>query len=182
LDDKVRAGKIRLETARLLILRVLYAARPIEAGETILLRILNDFHFNHTLDDVRRELDYLRSLGLAEADQDEAVGWWARLTALGIAVVELNAPVPAGSARTTNAASSSLPPPVNHPDLTSPPQPPSPVEVPTSQTHFPSADSGLRLTGSAGAPPGDLSAEKRERDRPSGQGTGRSRRGVGGER
>jgi len=39
LDDKVCSEKTRLETARLLILRALYAARPIEAGETVLLRI-----------------------------------------------------------------------------------------------------------------------------------------------
>ena len=97
MDDKAHFEKTRLETARLLILRALYAARPLDAGETILLRILNDFHFNYTLDDVRCELDYLRSLGLAEANQD-ALGWWARPTALGIAVVEHNAPVPAGIA------------------------------------------------------------------------------------
>jgi hypothetical protein len=98
LDDKTHFEKTRLETARLLILRALYAARPLEAGDTILLRILNDFHFNYTLDDVRREIDYLSLLGLAEAGQDEGLGWWARPTALGIAVVEHNAPVPAGIA------------------------------------------------------------------------------------
>src|SRR6266849_2692232 len=84
MDDRTHFEKTRLETARLLILRALYAARPIEAGETIVLRILNDFHFNYTLDDVRRELDYLRALGLAEAGQDEGLGWWARPTALGV--------------------------------------------------------------------------------------------------
>src|SRR5262249_37772664 len=35
--------------------------------------------------------------------------------------------------------------------------PPPAVEVRTSQTRFPSASSGLRLTGSADAPPGELS-------------------------
>jgi len=109
LDDRTHFEKTRLETARLLILRALYAARPIEAGETIVLRILNDFHFNYTLDDVRRELDYLRSLGLAEAGQDEGLGWWARPTALGVAVVEHNAPVPAGVAHATNSALSPSP-------------------------------------------------------------------------
>ncbi len=103
MNGKIDLEKTRRETARLLILRALYAARPIEAGDTIVLHILNDFHFNYTLDDVRRELDYLRALGLAEAGQDEAVGWWARLTALGIAVVEHNAPVPAGIARQTKS-------------------------------------------------------------------------------
>ena len=107
MDDKTHFAKTRLETARLLILRALYAARPLEAGETILLRILNDFHFNYTLDDVRRELDYLRLLGLAEAGQDEGLGWWARPTALGIAVVEHNAPVPAGIAGSLDAAPAS---------------------------------------------------------------------------
>jgi hypothetical protein len=123
LDDKTHFEKTRLETARLLILRTLYAARPIEADETIVLRILNDFHFNCTLDDVRREFDYLRSLGLAEAGQDEALGWWARPTALGVAVVEHNAPVPPGIARPMNA--SPLSSPFSHPHLTSPVQLPS---------------------------------------------------------
>ena len=109
MDDRTHFEKTRLESARLLILRALYAARPIEAGETIVLRILNDFHFNYTLDDVRRELDYLRSLGLAEAGQDEGLGWWARPTALGVAVVEHNAPVPAGVAHATNSALSPSP-------------------------------------------------------------------------
>ena len=40
------------------------------------------------------------------------------------------------------------------------PQSSSPVEMRTSQTRFPSASSGLRLTGSADAPPSDLSRNK----------------------
>jgi hypothetical protein len=99
LNDKIDLAKARRETARLLILRILYAARPIEATEAIVLRILRDFRFDYTVDDVRRELDYLRSLGLAEAGQDELVGWWARLTVLGITTVDDNAPIPAGIAR-----------------------------------------------------------------------------------
>src|SRR3954466_3191568 len=95
-DDNIRFRQARLETARLLILRVLYAARPIEADDTTVMRILNDFHFDYSLDDVRRDLDYLRSLGLAEAGPSEPLGWCARLTALGVAVVEHNAPVPPG--------------------------------------------------------------------------------------
>jgi hypothetical protein len=124
LDDKTHFEKTRLETARLLILRTLYAARPIEADEAIVLRILNDFHFNYTLDDVRRELDYLRALGLAEAGQDEVLGWWARPTALGIAVVEHNAPVPPGIARPIKPAPS--PSPIRHPYLSSVVKSPSP--------------------------------------------------------
>jgi hypothetical protein len=98
-SDKIDLEKPRRETARLLILRALYAARPIEASDTVVLRILGDFHLDYMLDEVRRELDYLRSLGLAEIDQDEPTGWWVRLTALGVAVVEQNAPVPPGITR-----------------------------------------------------------------------------------
>jgi hypothetical protein len=95
-DDKIGFFQARRETARLLMLRSLYVARPIEADDTTLLRILNDFHFDYSLEDVQRDLDYLRSLGLAEAGPAEPFGWWARLTALGVAVVEHNAPVPVG--------------------------------------------------------------------------------------
>jgi hypothetical protein len=98
LGDRIDFEKTRRETARLLMLRALYAARPIDASDRDVLHILSDFRFSFSLDDVRRELDYLRLLGLIETGQDEDIGWWARPTALGIAVVEHNAPVPRGVA------------------------------------------------------------------------------------
>jgi hypothetical protein len=99
LNGRIDLEKARRETARLLTLRILYAARPIETTDSIVLRILRDFRFDYTVDDVRRELDYLRSLRLAEVGNDDLTGWWARLTALGIATVEDNAPIPPGIAR-----------------------------------------------------------------------------------
>ncbi len=103
MNDKIDLEKPRREAARLLILRILNAGRPIGASEAIVLRILEDFHFDYTVEDVRREFDYLQSLGLAEAGQDDLVGWWARLTAQGVAVLEHNAPAPAGIAQPRKA-------------------------------------------------------------------------------
>ena len=47
-----------------------------------------------------------QTLRLAEAGQDESLGWWGRPTPSGSAVLEPNAPVPAGIARSLDAAPS----------------------------------------------------------------------------
>jgi hypothetical protein len=83
-----------------MILRMLYAIRPGGVSETIVLRVLQDLDFECELNDVRQEMDYLRSLGLAEASQDVPTGWWSRLTAQGVAVVEYDTPAPSGIGRT----------------------------------------------------------------------------------
>ena len=90
-----------------MILRMLYAGRPGGVSETIILRVLQDLDFDCELNDVRREMDYLRSLGLAEAGQDDLAGWWARLTAQGVAVVEYNASAPSGVGRPRKSRGSS---------------------------------------------------------------------------
>jgi hypothetical protein len=78
---------------------MLFACRPGAASETIILQVLHNLHFNRELDDVRQAFDYMRSVGLAEVNQDGRKGWRARLTALGLAVVEYNAQAPSGIGR-----------------------------------------------------------------------------------
>ncbi|SRR6266851_2980100 len=108
LNDKIELQKHAREFARWMILRMLYAGRPDGIGEAIILRVLQDLDFDCELDDVRRQLDYLRSLGLAEAGQDDpGAGWWARLTAQGVAVVEYNASAPSGVGRPRKSRGSS---------------------------------------------------------------------------
>jgi len=99
MNDKIILDKQRRENARWVILRMLYAGRPIGASEAIIQRVLQDVGLDHTIEEVRREFDYLGSLGLAEVGEDELVGWYARLTAPGVALVEYNAPAPPGIAR-----------------------------------------------------------------------------------
>ena len=87
------------EEARWRILRVLDAGRPIAVLETIIWRVLADIKLSLSLMAVRRELSYLRDLGLVEIDGEDADTWYAKLTAAGVDVVEYTAPAPAGVAR-----------------------------------------------------------------------------------
>jgi hypothetical protein len=87
------------EFIRWMILRMLYACRPGRVSETIILRVLQNLEFDCELDDVRQVIDYMQSVGLAEAGQNRLTGWRARLTGLGVAVVEYNAEAPSGIGR-----------------------------------------------------------------------------------
>jgi hypothetical protein len=78
---------------------MLYAGRPGGISEIIILRVLQNLDFDCELDHVRRDMDYLQSIGLAEAGWDDMTGCWARLTALGSAVVEYNKCAPSGIGR-----------------------------------------------------------------------------------
>jgi hypothetical protein len=52
------------EEARWRILRVLDAGRPIAVSENIIWRVLHDIRLPMSVSSVRREVDYLRDLGL----------------------------------------------------------------------------------------------------------------------
>jgi hypothetical protein len=99
LNDKIELHKPARDFARWMILRMLYAARPGRVSDTIILRVLQTFDFDCGLDDVRQALDYMRSVGLAEAARDELTGCWARLTVMGVAVVEYDVRSPSGIGR-----------------------------------------------------------------------------------
>jgi hypothetical protein len=99
MNDKIQLQKPAREFARWMILRMLYAGRPGGVSEAIILRVLQSFDFDCGPDDVHQDLDYMRSVGLAEAGQDELSGCWARVTALGVAVVEYNVRAPSGIGR-----------------------------------------------------------------------------------
>lgn len=87
------------EEARWRILRVVDAGRPIPVSEQIVWRVLSDIKLSLTLTQVRRELTYLRDLGLLELEGEDTETWFARLTASGVDVVEYNKNSPAGVAR-----------------------------------------------------------------------------------
>jgi len=106
LDTKIELQEHAREFTRWMILRMLYAVRPGGVCEIILLRVLGSLDFNCELDDVRREVDYLRSVGLAEAGEGRLTGRSARLTELGVAVVEYSAHAPAGIDRPRRRRSS----------------------------------------------------------------------------
>ncbi len=87
------------EEARWRTLRALDAGRPIAVSENIVWRVLNDVRLALSLSGLRRELDYLRTLGLIEIEGQETGTWYARLTASGVDVVEYTVSAPPGIGR-----------------------------------------------------------------------------------
>jgi hypothetical protein len=63
------------EEARWRILRVVDAGRPVAVCEQIVWRVLTDIKLGLSLNQVRRELSYLRDLGLLELEGEESDIW-----------------------------------------------------------------------------------------------------------
>jgi DNA-binding transcriptional ArsR family regulator len=99
MPDAIDIEQKNREEARWRMLRVVDAGRPIAVSEQIIWRVLADIKLSLSLNTVRRELAYLRDLGLLELEGESGETWFARLTASGVDVVEYNFPAPAGVAR-----------------------------------------------------------------------------------
>ena len=67
--------------------------------EQIIWRVLTDIKLSFSLNQLRRELSYLRDLGLIEIEGEGGENWFGKLTAMGVDVVEYTAQSPAGIAR-----------------------------------------------------------------------------------
>ncbi len=87
------------EDARWKILRVIDAGRPVPVSEQVIWRVLTDVNVPFSLNQVRRELAYLRDLTLLDLTGQHNDTWFATLTAGGVDVVEYTATAPAGIAR-----------------------------------------------------------------------------------
>jgi hypothetical protein len=99
MSDGIDLEQKQREEARWRMLRVVDAGRPIAVSEQIIWRVLVDIKLSLSLNTVRRELAYLRDLGLVELEGENAETWFAKLTSNGVDVVEYNFPSPAGVAR-----------------------------------------------------------------------------------
>ncbi len=99
MSEGIDVEQKRREEARWRMLRVVDAGRPIPVSEQIIWRVLADIKLSLSLIAVRRELAYLRDLGLLELEGEGAETWFAKLTASGVDVVEYNFASPAGVAR-----------------------------------------------------------------------------------
>jgi DNA-binding transcriptional ArsR family regulator len=99
MPDGIDLEQKNREEARWRMLRVVDAGRPIAVSEQIIWRVLADIKLSLSLNTVRRELAYLRDLGLVELEGEGTETWFAKLTASGVDVVEYNFPSPAGVAR-----------------------------------------------------------------------------------
>jgi hypothetical protein len=99
MTDGIDLEQKQREEARWRIMRVIDAGRPIAVAESIIWRVLVDIQLPFSLNAVRRELTYLRDLGILELQGEDSDTWSARLTAHGVDVVEYNGKAPAGIAR-----------------------------------------------------------------------------------
>jgi len=96
--NKPDLDKARRETNRWLILQCLECARPLGAGEALLLTALADT-VKITQLELRRELDYLQERELVEIHGRNSPQWTAKLTRAGIDVVEYTVDCEPGIAR-----------------------------------------------------------------------------------
>jgi hypothetical protein len=99
MSDAIDLEQKQREEARWRILRVVDAGRPVAVAESIIWRVLVDLRLPFSLNAVRRELTYLRDLGILELQGEDSDTWLVRLTARGVDVVEYNDKAPAGIAR-----------------------------------------------------------------------------------
>ncbi len=95
--------RMRREDARWKMLRVIDAGHPVGVNASIIRRVLSDLSLPLSQADLRRELVYLRDLGLIEIGEADGEQF-AKATAAGVAVVEYTAPVPAGVGRPAKVA------------------------------------------------------------------------------
>ena len=91
--------KATREEVRWRLLRALDAGRPYKVSEDILHRTLDDIELPLTLNETRRQLDYLRDHHLVDISGEDQQTWCAELTAKGVDVVEYTESAPAGVAR-----------------------------------------------------------------------------------
>ena len=98
-NDTMDLEQKQREEARWRILRVLDAGRPTAVSENIVWRVLHDIRLPMSVSTVRREIDYLRDLGLVEVEGKETETWFVKLTSRGVDVVEYTLAAPAGVAR-----------------------------------------------------------------------------------
>jgi hypothetical protein len=95
--------QMRREDARWKMLRVIDAGRPVGVNASIIRRVLSDLSLPLSQADLRREMAYLRDLGLIEIGEVDGEQF-AKATPAGVAVVEYTAPAPAGIARPAKVA------------------------------------------------------------------------------
>ena len=99
MSEQIDLEQRQREEARWRILRVVDAGRPIAVTEQIIWRVLTDIKISFSLNQLRRELAYLRDLTLIEIEGEGSENWFAKLTAVGVDVVEYTVQAPAGIAR-----------------------------------------------------------------------------------
>lgn len=97
IDVPVDIEKARREELRWILLRTLDVARPVGLNEAIIMSAVVDLIPDITLQEVRRELDYLESRELVELERNRV--WFAKLTRVGTDIVDYTIDCHPGIAR-----------------------------------------------------------------------------------
>lgn len=95
----IDAEKSHRETLRWLILLSLNAARPLGAGEALILSAARQAIPDATPRELRAELDYLAERELIHLEGRDSPQWRAKLTRAGIDVAEYTVPCEPGIGR-----------------------------------------------------------------------------------
>jgi hypothetical protein len=98
IDAALDLGRAHRETLRWVLLTALWHSRPYGAREDLLSLCAADAGVSATMDEVRRELGWLESHGLAKIERTGPI-WAAVLSAQGEDVYDYRADAPAGLAR-----------------------------------------------------------------------------------
>jgi hypothetical protein len=96
----VNPDKFRREFMRWILILTLNNARPDRVMDGLLLAVVRGEFADATRNEVRRELDYLKSRALVEiAIPPDGGDWKAELTRAGVDIAEYTVPVEPGIAR-----------------------------------------------------------------------------------
>lgn len=91
--------KTRREGMRWYLLLALNNARPLGAIDSLLIQIMQDIYTRVTPTELQQQLDYLAMRKMVELDKKPDGHWHAKLTSLGVDVVEYTADCRVGIAR-----------------------------------------------------------------------------------
>lgn len=91
--------KVRRESLRWHLLNALDKARPLGALDILLLDVVRCIYADATANELHAQLDYLHSQTFVELDKRPDGHWHAKLTHIGIDVVEYVADCPVGISR-----------------------------------------------------------------------------------
>lgn len=95
----VDVEKSRRETLRWLLLLTLNAARPLGAGEVLMISAVREAIPDVTPRELRNEMNYLAERELIRLTQHDRPQWFAVLTRAGMDIVEYTVPCEPGIAR-----------------------------------------------------------------------------------
>lgn len=92
-------ARVRREQIRWFLLQALNVARPVGAMDAMLLAIVQATYADATLQEIKRELDYLEERELVKIERGPTDRWHCDLTRHGVDLVEYTTPVEPGIAR-----------------------------------------------------------------------------------